>query len=423
MDASTLRNSWLYWPQTQRLIEVFHQGGHEIRFVGGAVRDLLLGRPVHDVDVATPASPQQVMGLLEKAQIKVIPTGLSHGTVTALIDSVAFEITTLRADIKTYGRHAEVQFTRNWEEDAARRDFTLNALYCDATGKVYDYFDGLRDLHAHHVRFIGDPEQRIREDGLRILRFFRFSAYYSEGEVDLPGLEACYQCREMLDQLSGERIAQEMLKLMASDYAAAMLERMQEEQLTTSLFGYKIHPEPLKNWPRVKLLADMESSVLPEQDTLLPLVLLCRGQAESAVGMADFIIERWKLSNKQADLLRSLVRQPRLSKDSEENEQKRLIRHYGAQTFMLMVLMSWAEMMADTQQQVQLLSASYRSMLWLAEQWQPPVFPLKGSDLIAHGIKSGPELGNWLQKLEDWWEKEDYQPDRQALLERFKAQR
>lgn len=417
-DINLTKESWLTWPETIKLIEVFDAAEQEIRFVGGAVRDLLAGIAVKDVDVATPASPQQVLGILEKAGIKSIPTGLSHGTVTAVIDSTAFEITTLRCDVKTYGRHAEVQFTHDWQEDAARRDFTINALYCDASGRIYDYHNGLEDLRAHRVRFIGDAETRIREDGLRILRFFRFTARYSENEIDGEGLAACHQCREMLDGLSGERIAQEMLKFLEAESAATLLGMMDEQRLTHSLFGYAIDKKAIEHWPRVHLMADIEEESTPVAMVLL--ALLCRAQEAS---MEDYIIQRWKLSNKQAELLTFLSQVKQIAPDLDEAEQKRILRQVGAERFRALALVSWTENLTFTPNKAQMLAAAYRPIIWLAGHWNIPVFPVSGADLAQLGLERGPQMGAWLKQLEDWWEREGYTPTREEILKRFEGQR
>lgn len=419
MNNITLtKDSWLSWPQTIKLIETFDAAGQEMRFVGGAVRDLLAGVAVKDVDVATPASPQQVLGLLEKAGIRAIPTGLSHGTVTAVIDGMPFEITTLRCDVKTYGRHAEVQFTRDWEEDSARRDFTINALYCDAQGRIYDYHNGIEDLRTRHVRFIGDAETRIREDGLRILRFFRFTARYSEREIDGEGLAACHQCREMLDDLSGERIAQEMLKFLEAETAPGLLELMDEQRLTHSLFGYNIDTKLLEYWPRVQLIADIDETT--SSLSLVLLALLCRAQ-EGA--MDDYIIKRWKLSNKQAELLTFLSAAKEITPDLDEADQKRILRRIGAERFRALTLVSWTENLSYSADKAQMLAAAYRPILWLAGHWNIPSFPVNGDDLSQLGLESGPQMGAWLKQLEDWWEREGYTPTREEILRRFEGQR
>lgn len=412
------QESWLSWPQTRTLMEVFAAAEKEIRFVGGAVRDLLAGVPVKDVDIATPASPQQVMGILEKAGIKAIPTGMSHGTVTAVVDGKSFEITTLRCDVKTFGRHAEVQFTHDWQEDAARRDFTLNALYCDAKGKIYDYHNGLEDLRARRVRFIGNAATRITEDALRILRFFRFTAAYAEGEIDSDGLAACHQHREMIAQLSGERIAQEMLTFLDAEAAPALLAMMEEQRITPLIFGFSIDTTAVEPWPRVRLMADVDEAKEPM--ALILLAILCRAQENA---MAAHVCERWKLSNKQSDLLNFLDNAHQITSDMEEAEQKRLLRRVGEEKFRALALVSWVESLAIAPQKAQMLAAAYRPIVWLAGQWKIPVFPVKGEDLAALGLEAGPQMGAWLKQLEEWWEREGYAPTREEILKRFEAQR
>jgi poly(A) polymerase len=193
---------WLKRPETKRVFAALSADGVETRAVGGAVRNTLLGLPVTEIDLATTALPEQVMALARKAGLKAIPTGIEHGTVTVVVDGAPFEVTTLRRDVETYGRHATVAFTEDWEEDARRRDFTLNALYAGSDGTVFDPLGGYADLVAGRVRFIGEAEARIKEDYLRILRFFRFNAYYGKGPLDPEGLQASVRLRAGLDQLS-----------------------------------------------------------------------------------------------------------------------------------------------------------------------------------------------------------------------------
>ena len=198
--------AWLEWPETQSLVRAFAAKNTELRFVGGAVRDALAGRATSDVDVATPALPEAVMELLAAANIQAIPTGIKHGTVTAVLDKKHFEITTLRKDVSTDGRHAEVAYTDDWKADAARRDFTMNALYLSPAGELFDYFEGEKDAMAGRVRFIGGADARIKEDYLRILRFFRFYAWMGKGEADADALAACAANAPKIATLSGERI-------------------------------------------------------------------------------------------------------------------------------------------------------------------------------------------------------------------------
>jgi tRNA nucleotidyltransferase/poly(A) polymerase len=206
--------AWLQQPETQRVFAALAVPGVETRAVGGAVRNTLLGLPTAEVDFATTALPEKVIALARSADLKAVPTGIEHGTVTLVANGVPFEVTTLRRDVETFGRHAIVAFTEDWAEDARRRDFTLNALYASSDGEVFDPLGGYADLVAGRVRFIGDAEARIKEDYLRILRFFRFNAYYGKGPLDADGLAACVALRDGLAQLSAERVAGEMMILL-----------------------------------------------------------------------------------------------------------------------------------------------------------------------------------------------------------------
>ena len=211
---------WMTAPQTRLVLDALGREGTEVRFIGGCVRDAVLKRPVRDIDLALPLSPQRVMTLLRRANIKAIPTGIDHGTVTAVVDAMQFEITTLRMDVENYGRRAKVAFIDDWSADAARRDFTFNALSCTPDGDIYDYFGGLEDLGHGRVRFVGSARERIAEDVLRLLRFFRFYAYYGRPPPDEEALSACREWAERVQTLSGERVRVELFRtLMATDPA------------------------------------------------------------------------------------------------------------------------------------------------------------------------------------------------------------
>src|SRR5215510_13136350 len=219
---------WMIAAETVAVMAALSSAGGEARFVGGCVRDALLGRPVTDVDIATHEPPERVMNLLSRAGIKAVPTGIKHGTVTAVIGRKHFEITTLRRDVETYGRHARVEYTNDWAADAARRDFTMNALFCSLDGTIYDPFGGLADLREHRVRFVGDAEARIREDVLRLLRFFRFYAHYGAPPPDAAALAACRALAPLLPTLSGERVCGETLKLLLAPEPASVFATMRD---------------------------------------------------------------------------------------------------------------------------------------------------------------------------------------------------
>lgn len=427
--------AWLHWPETLALVEAFHTAGYPLRFVGGAVRDTLLGREVVDVDAATPAPPQKVMAIAEAAGMKAIPTGLSHGTVTVVVSlftaqgaaqsgggSVSdggvsppnhkiFEITTLRRDIKNFGRHAEVLFTNSWEEDAARRDFTMNALYAEPDGTVHDYFGGVEDAQTGRVVFIGEACQRIQEDALRILRFFRFFASYGEGNADAVALAACAQESFRLNQLSAERIGAEMLKLLQADRAAETLRLMQDYGILEKLISATVEVSSVAALRRVRLMAEPEP-----MHPLVPLALLLRSWPYPEAVLED-VVKRWRLSGKQAVQLRHLTQEKRLEPETLEAEQKKILRKEGAELFAARVMIGWAERLAENPPQPQILSATYRAMMGLPARWEIPIFPLSGEDLRGIGMISGPQMGQALRQLESQWEAADYQLTPQKLLE------
>lgn len=383
--------SWMT-PAAKRIMQAIAQAGGEARFVGGCVRDALLERAVTDVDMASTLPPEQGIAELESVGIRVFATGLAHGTITALYNGETFEITTLRRDVSTDGRWAEVAFTDNWREDAARRDFTMNALYADQNGELYDYFSGIGDAKAGKVRFIGEAGQRIAEDGLRILRFFRFFAHYGKPPIDVAGLMACTERAPMLKQLSGERIQTEMLKILASPQAAEVLEIMQRQEILV----YIALPEP-----NLTLLQSMDYA-----DPLLRLAALLYGQDADAV---EQLLARWRLSNAAKARLRALTKADLQAMPLwDEWERKKAIRRWGKEAFCDRVRLAIAAFPKQVEQ--------LRPMLKLAESWEIPQFPVTGEDLLSAGVMQGKVLGEWLRKLESEWEEAHYTLDKHALL-------
>ncbi len=271
---------WLNRPETRELFAALNDGGHTARAVGGAVRNTLLGTPVHDVDIATTSPPDVTASLAAKAGLRSIPTGIDHGTVTVVVRHTPFEVTTLRTDVETFGRHARVAYTDDWAADARRRDFTINALYCDADGVILDPLDGYADLVARRVRFIGKAEERIREDYLRILRFFRFSAEYAGGVIDGDGLKACRASSHGLDQLSRERIRAELLRLVVSPHVTAVVPVIASDFLT------RVFPDA----PDVRLLervVTIEHTLNRQADPILRLGALSGAKPGGALPLRD----------------------------------------------------------------------------------------------------------------------------------------
>lgn len=367
-----------------RLARILGADAGEARLVGGAVRDALLGIAAADIDIATVHAPEQVIALLREAGVRVVPTGLAHGTVTAVLDSGPVEVTTLRRDVSTDGRRATVAFTHDWREDAARRDFTFNALYADPlTGEVFDYFAGLADLEARHVRFIGDPLQRIAEDHLRILRFFRFLARLGDSP-DPAGLDACTVRAKDLMALSRERIADELLKLLVAKDAVRVVRLMVERSILEPVIP-EITPRGVARLDRVVRL---EAAAALPADAIRRLAALLPHDAT----LGETIGARLKLSKVQRKRLVSA-----LSQDGELNPRSLAYRIGKTETIDRLFIGSGEE---DT-----VLGA------WAdLKDWEVPRFPLTGGALVARGLDKGPEVARALRRVEDSWIAEGF-PD------------
>jgi poly(A) polymerase len=327
---------WMTQPETVAVMAALASAGGEARFVGGCVRDALLGRPVTDVDIATHEPPERVMNLLSRAGIKAVPTGIKHGTVTAVVGRKHFEITTLRRDVETYGRHARVEYTNDWAADAARRDFTMNALFCSIDGTVYDPFGGLADLQARRVRFVGDAEARIREDVLRLLRFFRFYAHYGAPPPDAEALAACRKLAPLLPTLSGERVCGETLKLLRAADPAGVIALMREEGVLLQIL-----PEAT-NIARLRALVTVEGitprDLVTRADPIRRLAALLDGKEASALAVA----QRLRFSNVEREHLLGLANGPTISPDLPLPVQHTLIYRLGPERFRDRALIAWA---------------------------------------------------------------------------------
>jgi poly(A) polymerase len=396
-----LHPDWLSWPETKTLIAAFAEYPGSLRFVGGAVRDSLLGRDVLEVDGATTRYPGEVMSLAIRNGLRAIPTGLEHGTVTVVVEKRSFEITTLRKDIKTDGRHAEVTFTDSWQEDAQRRDFTMNALYLSPEGELFDYFGGETDARAGVVRFIGEPEARIREDYLRILRLFRFYAHYGKEPLDAGALAACKQLASQLKNLPAERIWQELSKLLAASSSAPSLAAMYASGVLPYVLGFEV--TGTEALARLEALgAKMGIAIMA--DTKLAALLACAPTEASASALAD----RLKCPNSTRKNMQQLqALQAVITPDMTQAAQKKLIRSYGSELAAQAIALVWARSEED-----------YAAMLSFARSWQVPEFPVTGSDLLACGMPPGKAVGETLARLEALWEESGYRLGRDELLAR-----
>ena len=374
----------------------------EARFVGGAVRNALLGAAVVDIDIAVPMPPSEAIARLVGKDIKVVETGLEHGTVTAVAGRHAFEITSLRRDVETDGRHAVVQFTDDWAEDAARRDFTINAMYAGADGEIFDYATGVEDLIAGRVRFMGDAATRIAEDYLRILRLFRFHAWYGKGDVDAEGLRAAAAAKDKLKTLSAERVAKEILRLLEAGNPAPVLRVMAATGILPELL-----PGAL-NLPRLERLAEIDADNLFARDGLLRLAAL-RPDSDAAHAVADAL----KLSNAQRTRLEQALSGETLKVQLSAREARRLLYRIGVARFRDKVLLAWAGAPRAAG------ALQWRMLLDMAANWQKPRFPLTGMDVMQAGVTEGPEVGRVLARVEDWWIGTDFAADEGALRDRL----
>jgi poly(A) polymerase len=388
---------WMTEPATRAVVDALAAGGVDARFVGGAVRDALLGLPIGDIDIATPAPPERVTELLEKAGIRVVPTGLAHGTVTAVIPPRHFEITTLRRDVETYGRRARVAFDVDWAADAARRDFTMNAIFLAADGTLYDPVGGLADLQARRVRFVGDPAARIAEDVLRLLRYYRFEARFGASSGNEPARVACRAAAHLLPTLSAERVAQELIRLLETPDPSRALQMMAEDGVLAVWL-----PEG-RRLDRLRRMIAIE----PEPDPLRRLAALIEADADGAAALA----ERLHFPNAWRDRLRGLTPPWPLDPEGDDDAQHRALYHLGAERYRDIALLMTAQGSVTRDRLAQFLA--------LARAWTAPVFPLTGHDVTALGIPPGPRVGALLNAVERWWEAADFTPDRTQCLKQL----
>lgn len=400
-DRKLSNAAWLTSEPLMSLLGVLDCDGEEARVVGGAVRNALLGMTADEIDVATTAVPEEVMRRVQAAGFKPVPTGIEHGTVTVVVDKIPFEVTTLRQDVETYGRHAKVAFGRDWRADAERRDFTVNAFSARGDGTVYDYVGGLEDLAARRVRFIGNPKQRIEEDYLRILRFFRFHAAYGTSDhPDREGVAACIAGRDGLDQLSRERLRMEVMKLVVAPHATPTLIAMTDAGLTLRVLG------GVSYLASFEMMAKVEAAIGASADPVQRLGALAVWVAEDA----ERLWQRLRLANAEHERLATMAEgwrrmSPRLS----EQTQRALLYRLGPLQFTDHALLAWARSSAGAHDE------AWRKLATLPQRWTAPAFPLRAADFMTRGVEQGPALGAAVAKAEEAWIAADFPADADAL--------
>lgn len=389
----------------QKLFKALGGAGY-IRFVGGCVRNMLLGLPVGDIDLATKHTPDDVIKKLSAAKIKYVPTGLDHGTITAVMDGIGYEITTLRRDVETDGRRAVINFTDDWAEDASRRDFTMNALYADFSGKIYDPLgQGLDDLKRHRVKFVGDAETRIQEDYLRILRFFRFHSFYGKGALDKKAALACAKFAHKIKTLSRERITQEFTKILMGEAPQKILSFMQDYEILPDILSKNFNPDRIGSLIKFqKIMGNVDDDII----FCLRLITILNFQCNKITNISNYLILKKKQILIFNDILKIKIDTKRINK----LKMMELIYFYPSNSVRAALIFHTLEN--------EISNVDFKKILDVFNDTNRPVFPVSGRDLLAQGVHQGIELGKKLAQLEKRWIKSGFVMTRQELLEMLK---
>jgi len=406
---------WMTAPETGALFKALQAGGKESRFIGGCVRNAIFGLPVKDIDIATPETPERVLELLESANIKAIPTGIEHGTVSAIINSIHYEITTLRIDVESHGRHATVAYTDDWLADAQRRDFTINTMSSTLDGDIYDPLTGMDDLAQRWVRFVGRARERIEEDLLRLLRFFRFQATFGGPAMDRDAIAACRLLAPRLNELSAERVQSELFKILDAPNPADTMILMNGERILEHVL-----PEA-KNFGRLRMVSWLETRAINvasvNPDTLRRLAAML---PEDTIGHRA-MAERLRLSNKQRARLAVMTNSAcSPAPEMDQKERRQALYDLDADNFRDLVLLNWAQEMSIEPRHLPERTEQWLTLIDAADTWQQPAFPLKGGDAADLGLEQGPAIGKALKKIETWWRDGDFKADKNQCLEQLK---
>ncbi|MEH0831111.1 CCA tRNA nucleotidyltransferase [Anaplasma bovis] len=387
-------------PGVLKIAEALKTCNGRARLVGGCVRDSIIGRNITDIDFATDLLPSEVQNALRNSGIKSIPTGIKHGTITAVVDGVGYEITTLRRDVKCDGRHADVAFTDSWKEDASRRDFTFNALYCDIDGKIYDYFSGVKDLESRTITFIGDAEKRVLEDFLRILRVFRFHASIcSSSTLSEEITNICKKHSDSLGTLSKERIKGEFFKLLSCTNCVKTLDTMRECEVLDKVIPYQLSTKFLES-PHITC----RPPIVKLSTALKPLI--CHTDVKEVVQNVTNLL---RLSNKERNLLRTLL-ETHLPFPLSRTHRTQYLNIFGNEVFTYLAIVNYLN------ENSVMTEEDFVEHIRVAESFVPSTFPISGADLIVLGYKEGKHLGDTLAKLRNIWEKDPANVTKEHLL-------
>ncbi len=408
---------WMETDGIKRVLAAITADGKVARFVGGCVRDALLERPVKEVDIATPETPDRVMELLEAAGIKALPTGIEHGTVTAVIGGETYQITTLRRDVSTDGRRATVTFTEDWRVDAERRDFTFNTLSATPDGMIYDYFNGLQDLNDRVIKFVGHAGERIEEDRLRVLRFFRFIGTLGMRTDRKGDLESCIQAAPQLTELSRERIRDEIMKILSSEMHFDVIRMMRNHGILKPILPEIGEPTALARLKWLETTATGLESVRPDPIRRLACVLDTDDEG------VESVCQNLVLTNKEKRRLKAL-HHPGWRADPEISEAdfERVLQRLGPEITLDIILIDWAHSLVEAPRQPGGHADKWQALIARTESWEAKVYPLNGHDVMALGIEEGPEVSKHLDAVEAWWEEGGFTADRAACLARLKQE-
>ena len=401
---------WLTDITTTSVMDALCAGGADVRFVGGCVRDAIIKRPVSDIDIGTPEPPEQVTDRLKAADIKVIPTGIEHGTITAVSHGKAFEITTLRCDLETDGRRAVIAYTDDWIVDSSRRDFTFNALSANCDGDVFDYHDGLADLAHGRVRFVGRADDRVEEDYLRILRFFRFFAHYGRHPYNSAAFNACRKHAAHLSRISAERVSHEILKTLIASDPTDTFTMMRDAHVLEHVLPEATAFGTLRAASWLAARGIVIDGLKPDPIRRLGAVIAPGSDIRS-------IAKKLKLSNRERKRLVAMTAlAPALSTLSDTQTTHKLIHEFGNEAVADAGILAWAARLAEHGRLNPDETAARRAQLETSSAWTPPTFPIGGDDARALGIAPGPDIGIALRSVEDWWSDGDFQADREGCL-------